>query len=176
MRIELKYGFPSKNTFSISQFRERILEYMTDGVWLDIFARSMPLKPYIPQSVDYVSNDLNTEFDTDYHLDFREFVDLMSEKYSDITGVLYDPPFSNTMIKKHYDNLKFDWKGHNFYYFMTRTVQKLQPKYMIVFGWHCDIIKDYELVDVLILRHGDYRHSTFMAVHKRRYAQLEMFL
>lgn len=65
MKIERIWGYPSKNTFSIKPIANILSEEVTDGFWVDPFANNAKIAT--------VTNDLNTDFDTDYHLDALDF-------------------------------------------------------------------------------------------------------
>ena len=56
---------PSKNTFSIKPIKELIDEEKQEGKWIDPFANGAKIAE--------ITNDLNDEFDTDYHMDALEF-------------------------------------------------------------------------------------------------------
>ena len=73
---------PNKNFFHKKAIKELILEKIDDGTWIDPFANKNKLAK--------ITNDLNHDFDTDYHLDALDFLKLFDEK--SIDGILYDPP------------------------------------------------------------------------------------
>lgn len=83
MRIDRIWAMPSKNTFEIKPIKELLTEEITEGVWIDPFANRNTFATF--------TNDLNPEFDTDYHLDALDFLKIFSD--SSVDGVLYDPPF-----------------------------------------------------------------------------------
>ena len=86
---------PNKNTFSIKPIKELILDELTDGVWIDPFANSNKLAS--------ITNDLNTEYDTDYHMDALDFLKLFPD--NSIDGILYDPPYSPRQVSECYNNV-----------------------------------------------------------------------
>ena len=57
MNIERIWGYPSKNTFSIKPIAKLLSEEVIDGLWIDPFANNAKIAT--------ITNDLNTEFDTD---------------------------------------------------------------------------------------------------------------
>ena len=47
-----------------------------------------------------LTNDLSTEFNTDYHMDALDFLKIFKDNSLD--GVLYDPPYSNRQVSECY--------------------------------------------------------------------------
>lgn len=83
MRIDRVWAMPSKNTFDIKPINALIKEELTDGLWIDPFANK--------NKTATITNDLNPEFDTDYHLDALDFLKMFDD--NSVDGVLYDPPY-----------------------------------------------------------------------------------
>ena len=77
------WAMPNKNTFEIKPIYELIMEEKTKGLWIDPFANK--------NKIATVTNDLNKEFNTDYHLDALDFIKMF--KTHSVDGVLYDPPY-----------------------------------------------------------------------------------
>ena len=94
MKIERIWGYPSKNTFSIKPIADILSEEVTDGFWVDPFANNAKIAT--------VTNDLNTDFDTDYHLDALEFLKMFPD--CSVDGILYDPPYSTRQISEERDS------------------------------------------------------------------------
>ena len=130
--IERVWAMPNKNTFDIKPIHDLIVEEMTDGLWIDPFANKNKLAT--------ITNDLNTEFETDYHLDALEFMKMFD--FSSVDGVLYDPPYSPRQVSECYNNVGYDvtwdttkasfWGNHKRE--ISRIV-KLGGK-VITFGWN----------------------------------------
>ena len=76
---------PNKNTFEIPPIKTLLQEEVNlEQYWLDPFANR--------NKIASVTNDLNPEYDTDYHLDALDFLKSFGDESVD--GVLYDPPYS----------------------------------------------------------------------------------
>lgn len=83
MRIERIWAMPNKNTFDIPPIKQLLSEEVDSSLlWVDPFANS--------NRIARITNDLNPEFDTDYHLDALDFLKQFDS--NSIDGVLYDPP------------------------------------------------------------------------------------
>lgn len=82
MIINRVWQMPNKNTFSIKPIEDVIKKY-SKGVIIDPFANTNKLAT--------ITNDLNSEYDTDYHLDALDFLKTFNDLSVDT--VLYDPPY-----------------------------------------------------------------------------------
>ena len=79
------WEMPNSNTFDIKCIRKLIDKYhFKDMVSIDPFANKCKLAK--------VTNDLNPEYDTDYHLDAVDFLKQFEDNSIDF--VFYDPPYS----------------------------------------------------------------------------------
>lgn len=91
IRIERIWSMPNKNTFEIPPIKA-LLEEEVDlsKYWIDPFANR--------NKIASVTNDLNLEYDTDYHLDALDFLKLFED--ASVDGVLYDPPYSPRQVSQ----------------------------------------------------------------------------
>ena len=87
---------PSHSTFSIKPIMKLINKYYN--------ADMLCLNPFAFTSNIGITNDVNPNLDTDYNLDATEFLSLWSDESVDM--VLYDPPYTPSQLKEHYDELK----------------------------------------------------------------------
>ena len=93
MEIERKWAMPNKNTFNIKPIREFILNEIGDNqIWIDPFANNNKLAS--------ITNDLNPECTSDYHLDALDFLKNFND--SSVDGILYDPPYSPRQVSECY--------------------------------------------------------------------------
>lgn len=95
MEIYRIWAMPNKNTFDILPINQLIMSEMTNGLWIDPFANK--------NKIANITNDLNTEFDTDYHLDALDFLKMFDD--NSVDGVLYDPPYSPRQISECYKHI-----------------------------------------------------------------------
>ncbi len=104
MIIERVWAMPNKWTFAIPPIAALIKEEMNrEGVWIDPFAGM--------NSPATITNDLNPERKTMYHMEAIEFLKMFESK--SIDGVLYDPPYSPRQVRECYDGINGDikWDG-----------------------------------------------------------------
>ncbi len=161
--IERVWAMPNKNTFDIKPIRELITDELTEGLWIDPFANQNKLAT--------VTNDLNQEFDTDYHLDALDFMKMFDS--DSVDGVLYDPPYSPRQVSECYNNVGYDvtwdttkasfWGNHKRE--ISRIV-KLGGK-VITFGWNSGGIGykyGFEIERILLVPHGGWHNDTICTV------------
>lgn len=164
IKIDRVWAMPNKNTFDIFPIKELIREEVNlNDLWIDPFANKNKFAS--------ITNDLNFEYDTDYHLDALEFLNMFDE--SSVDGVLYDPPYSPRQVSECYNNVGFDvtwdttkasfWSNHK--KAISRIV-KVGGK-VITFGWNSGGIgKKYgfEIERILLVPHGGWHNDTICTV------------
>ncbi len=166
MRIEREWAMPNKNTFSIKPISKLIKEEMTEGTWIDPFANS--------NKFANITNDLNPEFDTDYHLDTLDFLKLFNE--NSVDGVLYDPPYSPRQVSECYNSIGFNvtqettrasfWGNHKI---EIGRIVKVGGK-VISFGWNTGGIGQkygFEIERILLVPHGGWHNDTICTVERK---------
>ena len=86
IKINKVWAMPNKNTFSIKPIQELLKKYIKPELLsIDAFANS--------SKIATITNDIDTQYDTDYNLDALDFYKLFDSNSVDI--VLYDPPYSS---------------------------------------------------------------------------------
>ena len=161
--IERKWAMPNKNTFSIKPIKELILDELTEGIWIDPFANSNKLAT--------ITNDLNAEYDTDYHMDALDFLKLFPN--NSIDGILYDPPYSPRQVSECYNNVglsvTWDTTKSSFWSNHKREISrilKLNGK-VITFGWNSSGIgasNGFSIKRILLVPHGGWHNDTICTV------------
>ena len=161
--IERKWAMPNKNTFSIKPIKELILDELTDGVWIDPFANSNKLAS--------ITNDLNTEYDTDYHMDALDFLKLFPD--NSIDGILYDPPYSPRQVSECYNNVglsvTWDTTKSSFWSNHKREISRILKSNgkVITFGWNSGGIgasNGFSIKRILLVPHGGWHNDTICTV------------
>ncbi len=90
---------PNSNTFSIKPIKEIVNKYILDcETVIDPFANSSKMAK--------ITNDLNPEYDTDYHLDALDFLRMFDD--ASVDGVLYDPPYSPRQVSECYNDVGYN--------------------------------------------------------------------
>lgn len=93
---------PNKNTFAIKPIKELIKNNLVKGTVIDPFANNNIIKDSMT-GINYITNDLDEQYNTDYHLDALDFLKLFEN--SSIDMVLYDPPYSPRQVSECYKAL-----------------------------------------------------------------------
>lgn len=164
IRIDRVWSMPNKNTFEIKPIKE-LLEDEVDlsQLWIDPFANR--------NKIANITNDLNTEYETDYHLDALEFLKMFDDESVD--GVLYDPPYSPRQVSECYNHVGYSvtwdttkasfWGNHKRE--ISRIV-KIGGK-VITFGWNSGGIGykyGFEIQRILLVPHGGWHNDTICTV------------
>lgn len=161
MRIDRIWAMPNKWTFTIKPISILLKEEMTDGVWIDPFAGE--------HSPATITNDLNMDRPTTYHIDAIEF--LKSFPDSSVDGVLYDPPYSQRQVKECYEGIgKNNWDGRMTFWSESKNeaARILKPGGKVIcFGWNSmglGIERGFEMIRILLVPHGGARNDTICTV------------
>lgn len=101
LMMDRTWNMPNKNTFQIHSVKELLEEELKGGLIIDPFANN--------NSFAHVTNDLNTKYETDFHMDALEFLKLFDDESVDV--VLFDPPYSPRQVKEAYESVGLDTQG-----------------------------------------------------------------
>ncbi|WP_232540786.1 hypothetical protein [Lysinibacillus fusiformis] len=101
LTMDRTWNMPNKNTFEIHSIQELLTEELQGGLIIDPFANN--------NSFAHLTNDLNTKYETDFHMDALEFLKLFDDESVDV--VLFDPPYSPRQIKEAYESVGLDTQG-----------------------------------------------------------------
>lgn len=164
MEIKRAWAMPNSRTFSIKPIRELIDKYISDKkLVIDPFANN--------NRIANITNDIDPDFDADYHLDAIDFLKVFEDQSVDC--VLYDPPYSPRQVSECYTKLG-----------KTVNMQTTQASYwsnqkeqigrivkhggvVITCGWNSGGIgKKYgfEIVEILMVAHGGWHNDTIVTV------------
>ena len=157
---------PNKWTFTIDPIARLIGRYIGDGNgWIDPFAGE--------NSPAEITNDLNPERPTKFHLHAKDFAIQLDGVYK---GVLFDPPYNLSQIKECYENIgsEFpdDWQlDASFGRVKDIIANKIDVGgYAICFGWNSNgfgINRGFKMVEVLLVPHGGHHYDTIVTVEQK---------
>lgn len=164
MKIERIWCMPNKWTFKIKPISILLKEEMNleKELWIDPFAGE--------NSPAQITNDLNFNKNTIYHLDALEF--LKQFKSNSVDGVLYDPPYSPRQVKECYENIdgNIKWDGKSTFWSETKNeiARILKPNGKVIcFGWNSMGLgknRGFEMKRILLVPHGGTRNDTICTV------------
>lgn len=166
MQINRVWQMPNSRTFQIKPIRA-IIEKYARGKIIDPFANSNKLAT--------VTNDLDEQYDTDYHMDALDFLAMFENESVDT--VLYDPPYSPRQVAECYKQLG-----------KTVNMQTTQAGYwgnqkaeiariikpggvVITCGWNSGGIgkkHGFEIVEILLVAHGGWHNDTIVVVERKK--------
>lgn len=168
MKFERIWAMPNKNTFEIKPIKELLLEEIDTGLWIDPFANKNKFAK--------ITNDLNPEFDTDYHLDALDFLKMFA--VNSVDGVLYDPPYSPRQVSECYKNFGFEVTNTttqaNFWTKQKVEIQRILKVggKVICFGWNSGGIGlklGFKMLRILLVPHGSHHNDTIVTVERKEF-------
>ena len=119
-----------------------------------------------------ITNDLNDEFDTDYHLDALQFLKGIEDESVDL--VLYDPPYSITQaaqMYKSYGKEKLETSVSNMRYWKEckDNISRILKRHgrVICCGWNTNGLgkgRGFEMTEILIVSHGGSKNDTLVTL------------
>lgn len=157
---------PNKWTFTIKPIAELLRKYVKDGKgWIDPYAGK--------HSPAEITNDLNEQLNTKYHMDARDFCKQLEGKYD---GVLFDPPYSYRQVSEHYAKAGIKATqldtSTNFY---NRTMDLIYKKIKthglaISFGWNSNGFgkkRGFKIIEIMLVPHGGRHNDTICIVEQK---------
>ena len=156
---------PNSNTFEIKPIKELIDKY-TYGLIIDPFANKNKLAN--------ITNDLDEQYDTDYHMDALDFL----KKFDDnsVDCVLYDMPYSVRQVSEVYRKLghsvNMETTQASYWYKQKKEIGRIVNRGGIVIscGWNSGGIgKKYgfEILEILLVPHGGAHNDTIVTVERK---------
>ena len=131
-----------------------------------------------------ITNDLNPKYDTDYHMDARDFLEMLVERGVKADLVIFDPPYSPTQVKEHYEGigLKFGqeeaWRTHAWTTEKELVDRILVPGGVFLhFGWNTVGMgknRHYVIEEILLVCHGPGHNDTICMAERKKGHQVRM--
>lgn len=167
MEILRVWAMPNSNTFDILPIRKLIEDELTAGVWIDPFANKNKFAS--------ITNDLNPDYDTDYHLDALQFMKMFEAE--SIDGVLYDPPYSPRQVAECYHGIGMEVTSKttraSFWGNQKKEISRIvKPGGKVIsFGWNSGGIGrkyGFEISKILLVPHGGWHNDTICVVEVKK--------
>lgn len=165
MKISRKWAMPNSKTFCIKPIEELIKKY-SYGVIIDPFANNNKLAT--------ITNDLDTECDTTYHMDATDFLKMFDN--CSVDTVLYDPPYSPRQVSECYKRFgkTVDMKTTQASYW-TKQKEEIsrivKPNGIVITcSWNSGgigIKYGFEIQEILLVPHGGWHNDTIVVVEKK---------
>lgn len=164
---------PNKNTFEIKPIRELVEGYIKEVK--DKNSNAIVIDPFANQSkLADITNDLDNQYDTDYHMDALDFLKMFNDESIDM--VLYDPPFSPRQVAECYKNLgktvNMQTTQSSYWSRYKKEISRIVKRNGIVItcGWNSGGIgktNGFEIVEILLVPHGGWHNDTIVTVDKK---------
>ena len=174
VEINKKWEMPNSRTFKIKAIKKLIEKYNKENqVIVDPFANECSIKKFL-KFKEYLSNDLDEEYKTNYNLEAQDFLDIIQTKGVDL--VLYDPPYSGRQVSECYRKLgktvtMSDTNSGYYTKFKKQIARIVKPGGIVIsFGWQSNGIgKKYgfEQIEILLVAHGGNHNDTICVVEKK---------
>lgn len=161
--FDRRWAMPNSATFDIKPIRELLEREVSDGVWIDPFARN--------SKIASVTNDLDPKTDADYHLDAYDFLCRFDDESVD--GVLFDPPYSPRQISECYNGIGLkvgiEDTQASFWSKCKKQIARIVKRggKVLCFGWNSGGIgksNGFELIHILLVPHGGWHNDTIVTV------------
>ena len=172
MNIQKRWAMPNGNTFTIGPIKEFVeAEVAKGGVLVDPFANNC--------KYGTITNDLNPEYDTTYHMDALEFLKSLGSNSADL--VLYDPPYSITQAAQLYrdygkDKLEVSVANMRYWKLIKDNIARILKANgrVMCFGWNTNGLgkgRGFEMTDILIVSHGGSKNDTLCTLEYKKEEQ-----
>lgn len=156
---------PNRNTFDIKPIKKLIHRYAY-GMIIDPFANK--------NKIANITNDLDTQYDTDYHMDALDFLKMFED--DSVDTVLYDPPYSPRQVSECYKKLNMTVNMQttqaSYWSNQKKEISRIVKKggHAITCSWNSGGIgKKYgfEIVEILLVPHGGWHNDTIVVVERK---------
>lgn len=168
--IDRRWAMPNKHTFSIAAIRDLIDKYWVDGVNI------VSIDPFANESkLAQITNDLDPQYDTDYHMDALDFLAMFGDASVDV--VLYDPPYSPRQVSESYRKLGCTvnmattqssyWRKHK-----EQISRIVRPGGIVIScGWNSGGMGakyGFDPLHIRLVAHGGAHNDTIVVAERRR--------
>ena len=167
IKINKVWAMPNKNTFSIKPIQELLKKYIKPEILsIDAFANS--------SKIAAITNDIDTQYDTDYNLDALEFYKLFDNNSVDI--VLYDPPYSSRQVSEVYrkfnKTVDLETTSSKYWRLQKDEIARILKPHgkCISFSWNSNGIgkcRNFKPLEILLVAHGGHHNDTIVTVEEK---------
>ena len=171
MIIQRTWAMQKADTFDCAPIGDFVRKYLKESkISIDPFARNKSWATY--------TNDLNAMTDAEYHLEAREFLDMLINQGVKADLVICDPPYSQVQVSRTYKGVGREYKpfGDDNNAVLYRQVRDKLSRLLtsggiaLSFGWNSVGFgkrRGFEIIEILLVCHGSAHNDTIcMAEHK----------
>ena len=171
MVISRVWAMPNKNTFDILPIKNLLCRYLQD-----VRQKGVVVDPFANKSLwGTLRNDLNPDFDTQYHMDALKFLETLGSETADV--VLYDPPFSIHQAVECYksfgkDKLTTNVSSMRYWKLCKDNVARILKPHGIAIccGWTSQGMgkgRNFDMMEILLVAHGGSKNDTIVTVERK---------
>ena len=176
MEIDRVWEMPNSRTFKVNAIKDFICSNIHGDnlTIIDPFANEHSIKDSLLNH-NYISNDLDKEFECDYNLDALDFLKTFEDNSVDV--VLFDPPYSGRQVAECYKKLDktvtyLDTSGNFWARFKIEIARILKPNGLCFsFGWNSNGIgkkNDFIIEKIRLVAHGGNHNDTFCLMERKK--------
>lgn len=173
MIITRVWAMPNRWTFTIPPIADLLARYVGDGKgWIDPFAGK--------HSPAEITNDLNVDMPTEYHLDALDFLRQLNGEHP--VGAIFDPPYSITQARDCYgrigmDRLKIKPTSMKYWAEVKNKLADMVSVdgLVICFGWSSMGLgenRGFRMIEILLVPHGGSKNDTICTVERKVQARI----
>ena len=176
MTISRQWAMPNSKTFQIKPIHKLIAKYKQVCAKSNIAPEGLVvIDPFANSSVEAnITNDLDPQFNTTYHLDALDFLKQFPGCSVDL--ILYDPPYSPRQVSECYKKLgkTVNMQTTQTSYWsrqkaeMARIVKK--GGFVISCGWNSSGVgkkNGFDIEEILLVSHGGMHNDTIVVVDRK---------
>ena len=167
MIITRQWAMPNKNTFSIKPISEILQKYIHENdIVIDPFANN--------NKYGTITNDINPEYNTNYHMDATEFLKILDDKCADV--VLFDPPYSSRQVSECYKSfgmsVNMETTQGSYWRKQKEQISRITKHggICITCAWNSGGIgKKYgfKIAEILLVAHGGWHNDTIVTIERK---------
>lgn len=163
--IRREWAMPNKNTFDIKPIHNLIVKHAS-GVIADPFANK--------SKIGTITNDINPECDTTYHMDATDFLKMLET--NSVDTMLYDPPYSPRQVAECYKafgkSVNMETTQASYWSNQKKEISRIVKPggICITCSWNSGGIgKKYgfEILEILMVAHGGWHNDTIVVVERK---------
>lgn len=168
IRMSRVWDMPNSDTFDVPSIGAFVKRYLLNSkVSVDAFARNKRWAKY--------SNDLNPNTAAEYHMDAKDFIEMLVNKGIVADLVICDPPYSPRQVKECYDSIGLPMAQEDALLGLIRkrlkrAINRLLPAGGIAlnFGWNTvGMGKGWNIEEILLVCHGSDHNDTICMAERK---------
>jgi hypothetical protein len=170
MTVRRVWAMPSRDTFDCKPIGAFVQKYLAESkVSIDPFARNKRWATF--------TNDLNPDTAAEYHLEAREFLDMLIARGVRADLAILDPPYSQVEVSRQYAGVGREYKpfGNDNNAVLYREVKdrlaQLVDGVVLTFAWNSSGMgkgRGFALEEIMLVCHGGAHNDTICMAERKQ--------